>query len=101
MEHLLPKDNIYSFTGTRIHKCLEDLQNGKKLDFPNEIKKILKEATLLDINFPNDSIEEKWTKDIIDFDNEVYRTSKKINLSSLLKPDNYFVLLDAFIHDQK
>ena len=67
MEHLLPKDNIYSFTGTRIHKCLEDLQNGKKLDFPNEIKKILKEATLLDINFPNDSIEEKWTKDIICF----------------------------------
>ncbi len=42
-----------------------------------------------------------WTKDIIDFDNEVYRISKKINLSSLLKPDNYFVLLDTFIHDPK
>jgi hypothetical protein len=39
----------------------------------------------------------KWTKELIDFDNEVYRISKKINLSSLLKPDNYFALLDEFI----
>ncbi len=39
----------------------------------------------------------KWTKELIDFDEEVYRTSKKINLSSLLKPDNYFVILDEFI----
>ncbi len=39
----------------------------------------------------------KWTKELIDFDNEVYRVSKKINLSSLLRPDNYFVALDEFI----
>ncbi len=69
MEHLSSKDNIYSFTGTKIHKCLEDLQNGKAIDFPKEINKILEEANLLDIKFPNDSIKEKWVKDIMYFAN--------------------------------
>lgn len=39
----------------------------------------------------------KWTKELIDFDDAVYRVSRKINLSSLLKPENYFALLDEFI----
>lgn len=39
----------------------------------------------------------KWTKELRDFDNEVYRIGKKVNLSSLLKPDNYSELLDVFI----
>lgn len=69
MEHLTPKDNIYSFTGTRIHKCLEDLQNGLTLNFPEEIEKILNEAKLLDIKFPNEKIEDKWVKDIMYFAN--------------------------------
>ncbi|MFZ2255540.1 MAG: hypothetical protein WAW59_03820 [Patescibacteria group bacterium] len=29
----------------------------------------------------------------------VYRLSRKVNLSSLLKPDNYFMALDAYIAD--
>ena len=33
----------------------------------------------------------------MDFDEAVYRISRKINLSSLLKPENYFALLDEFI----
>lgn len=37
----------------------------------------------------------------MDLDREVYRVGKKINLSSLLKPDNYFALLDAFIANPK
>lgn len=34
-----------------------------------------------------------------DFDDAVYKVGKKINLSSLLKPDNYSSLLDAFIRN--
>lgn len=67
MEHLSPKDNIYGFTGTRIHKCLEDLQNGKEINFPMEINKILEDASILDINFPSDNIKNKWVKDIMQF----------------------------------
>lgn len=66
-EHLPGKDNIYGFTGTRIHKCLENIQNGIKIDFPKEINQMLTEAQLLDIVFPTEKIEEKWKKDIISF----------------------------------
>lgn len=41
----------------------------------------------------------KWTQELIDFDNEVYRIGKKVNLSPILRPDNYFAALDAFIQD--
>ena len=37
MEHLDQKDNIYSFTGTKIHKCLKEIQNGKQINFSKEI----------------------------------------------------------------
>lgn len=67
MEHLEQKDNIYSFTGTRIHKCLEEIQNGKQINFSQEIDNMLEEAKMLDIIFPNENIENKWKKDIIQF----------------------------------
>lgn len=67
MEHLKGKDNIYSFTGTRIHKCLENIQNGIKVDFPKEVNKMLDEAKFLDIKFPTENIETKWKNDIISF----------------------------------
>jgi len=35
----------------------------------------------------------------VDFDNEVHRIGKKVNLSPILRPDNYFASLDAFIQD--
>ena len=41
--------------------------------------------------------EQKWTNEIIELDNDVYRLSKRVNLSSILKPDNYFTELDEFI----
>ena len=59
-EHLASKDNIYGFTGTRIHKCLEDIQNGIKVDFPKEVDKMLAEAQMLDITFPTENIETKY-----------------------------------------
>jgi len=42
---------------------------------------------------------QKWSQELRDFDSAVYKIGKKINLSSLLKPDNYFSLLDAFIRN--
>ena len=39
----------------------------------------------------------KWTEELLSFDDEVYKISKKINLSSLLRPDNYFTVLDKYI----
>ncbi|MBP9779222.1 DUF1704 domain-containing protein [Candidatus Gracilibacteria bacterium] len=39
----------------------------------------------------------KWTDELLSFDEEVYKISKKINLSSLLRPDNYFTILDEYI----
>lgn len=67
MEHLIGKDNIYGFTGTRIHKCLENIQNGIEVNFPEEVDKMLAEAKMLDITFPNEKIEKKWKDDIISF----------------------------------
>lgn len=67
MEHLDQKDNIYSFTGTKIHKCLEEIQNGKQINFSKEINGMLEEANMLDIKFPNEKIEDKWKKDILQF----------------------------------
>lgn len=67
MEHLEPKDNIYSFAGGKIHKCLEDIQNGIEINFPEKVKNILDEAKLLDIVFPSETIEEKWVKDMTCF----------------------------------
>ena len=83
-EHLAGKDNIYGFTGTRIHKCLEDIQNGIKVDFPKEIEKMLAEAQMLDITFPTENIETKWKKDIISFaHNYVAPTYNKVETEKL------------------
>lgn len=70
--------------------------NGKAILWTDAIKDYLINPS---IYIPERKIENdaKWTKELIGFDDEVYRTSKKINLSSLLKPDNYFALLDEFI----
>jgi hypothetical protein len=42
-------------------------------------------------------IEKTWDKEIVEIDNEVYKISRKLNLSSILKPENYFSELDEFI----
>lgn len=41
----------------------------------------------------------RWPRAIYELDDMVYRLSRKVNLSSLLKPDNYFMALDAYIAD--
>lgn len=41
----------------------------------------------------------KWTKEVLLLDDAVYRLSKKINLSSLLKPENYFSEFDAYVRE--
>lgn len=64
IEHLEPKDNIYSFAGTKIHACLEQLQNGISIDFPKEIEQVLDDAKILDIQFPSETIEDKWVKNM-------------------------------------
>lgn len=103
-EHLEGKDNIYGFTGTRIHKCLENIQNGIKIDFPKEIDKMLTEAEILDIKFPNEKIEEKWKKDIISFaHNYVAPTYNKVETEKLflVETDGHYLqgIIDLLIYN--
>lgn len=104
MEHLEPKDNIYGFTGGRIHKCLEDIQNGKEINFTKEIDNILDDAKFLDIKFPNDKIEEKWKKDIYHFaENYVKPTYKKVETEKMFLTkigENYLQgIIDLLIYN--
>lgn len=104
MEHLPSKDNIYGFTGTRIHKCLEDLQNGKKINLSQEIENILSEAKLLDINFPNDNIKDKWIKDIMYFANNYQSPNYKKTETEkqfLIKLDGNYLqgIIDLIIYN--
>ena len=63
-EHIPSNENIYGFAGTRVHKCLEDIQNGLKVDFPKEVENIFNEADFLDLKFPTENIGTKWKNDI-------------------------------------
>lgn len=104
MEHLPSKDNIYGFTGGRIHKCLENIQNGIIVDFPNEIENILQDAKILDINFPNVNVEEKWKKDIKAFaQNYQPPHYKKVETEKqfLIKVDNNYLqgIIDLVIYN--
>lgn len=67
MAQNVPRENIYGFTGTSIHSCLEKLQNGKNLDFEQEIKNTLNQAEFLGLHFPSPKTQEKWEKDIFSF----------------------------------
>lgn len=103
-EHLEGKDNIYGFTGTRIHKCLENIQNGIKIDFPKEVDKMLTEAEILDIKFPTEKIEDKWKKDIISFaHNYVAPTYNKVETEKLflVKTDGHYLqgIIDLLIYN--
>lgn len=105
MEHLVPKDNIYGFTGTKIHKCLEDIQNGKDVNLENEIIQLLKDADFLDIKFPSDSIREKWEKDILHFASNYkkpdYNKVETEKLFLLQLGDNYLQgIIDLVIYNE-
>lgn len=77
VEHLPSKDNIYSFTGTKIHSCLESFQNGINIDFPKEVDNMLVEAKTLDILFPNEKIENSWVKNIRTFAKDYVKPNYK------------------------
>ena len=104
MEHLTPKDNIYGFTGTRIHKCLENIQNGENINFPLEIDKMLKEASILDINFPTENIKDKWIKDIKQFAynyNPPKYKNKETEKKFIINIDNKYIqgIIDLVIYN--
>ncbi len=63
-EHELSEENIYGFAGTRIHKCLENIQNGIKVNFPKEVENIFEDAEILNLDFPTENIGNKWKSDI-------------------------------------
>lgn len=77
MEHAEPKENIYSFAGTKIHTALEQLQNNKDINLPKEIEDILNQAEILDIHFPSDTIKDKWVKDIRCFAQDYHKKEYK------------------------
>ncbi|MDD2565787.1 MAG: DUF1704 domain-containing protein [Candidatus Gracilibacteria bacterium] len=83
---LLKKFNISSIHNNTIMLGMNDIQNY----LINPSSHIIKEV---------DKSNPKWIKEILNFDKYVYRVGKKLNLSSLLKPDNYFFLLDRFIQN--
>lgn len=83
---LLKKFNISSIHNNTIMLWMNDIQNY----LINPSSHIIKEV---------DKSNPKWIKEILNFDKYVYRVWKKLNLSSLLKPDNYFFLLDRFIQN--
>lgn len=79
---------------------ISDIQNNTIILWKDILKDYLISPTLHSpqkITVAN----EKWTKDLLDYDDNVYRASKKVNLSSILKPDNYFVVLDKFIRNPR
>lgn len=60
-------ENIYTITGTKIHKVLEDVCDGKEIDPVEELDNVLDECKLLDIRFPSEKIEDKWKANIMHF----------------------------------
>lgn len=105
-EHLDSKANIYSFAGSKIHSCLEDIQNDKEVDFEKEFKNMLEEADFLDINFPSDSIKEKWVKNMEFFIKEYKKpTFRKVDTEKLFLikiGDNHYLqgIIDLLIYNE-
>lgn len=104
MEHLPSKENIYTFTGTKIHSCLEKIQNGEKVNFKKEFQEMLEDAQILGIDFPNENIKTKWVKNIQCFiegynrpDYKKFETEKLF----LIKIHDYYIqgIIDLLIYN--
>ncbi len=104
MEHLPSKENIYTFAGTKIHSCLERIQNGEKIDFRKEFQEMLEDAQILGIDFPNENIKTKWVKNIQCFiegynrpDYKKFETEKLF----LIKIHDYYIqgIIDLLIYN--
>lgn len=63
----VPRLNIYSFLGSKVHECLEQLQNGKEVNFIEKLQDGFNEADFLDIEFPSENIKVKWENNILAF----------------------------------
>ena len=104
MEHLPSKENIYTFAGTKIHSCLERIQNGEKIDFRKEFQEMLEDAQILGIDFPSENIKTKWVKNIKCFiegynrpDYKKFETEKLF----LIKIHDYYIqgIIDLLIYN--
>lgn len=104
MEHLPSKENIYTFAGTKIHSCLERIQNGENVDFKTEFQDMLEDASVCGIDFPSESIREKWIKNMKCFiegykrpDYKKFETEKLF----LIKIYNHYVqgIIDLLIYN--
>lgn len=104
MEHLPSKENIYTFAGTKIHSCLEKIQNGEKVNFKKEFQEMLEDAQILGIDFPNENIKTKWVKNIQCFiegynrpDYKKFETEKLF----LIKIHDYYIqgIIDLLIYN--
>lgn len=104
MEHLPSKENIYTFAGTKIHSCLEKIQNGEKVNFKKEFQEMLEDAQILGIDFPNENIKTKWIKNIQCFiegynrpDYKKFETEKLF----LIKIHDYYIqgIIDLLIYN--
>lgn len=104
MKHLPSKENIYTFAGTKIHSCLERMQNGEKIDFKKEFQEMLEDAQILGIDFPNENIKTKWVKNIQCFiegynrpDYKKFETEKLF----LIKIHDYYIqgIIDLLIYN--
>lgn len=104
MEHLPSKENIYTFAGTKIHSCLEKIQNGENIDFNKEFLNMLEDADVCGISFPNDNIKTKWIKNIQcfikDYKRPIYNKFETEKLF-LIKIDNYYIqgIIDLLIYN--
>ena len=104
MEHLPSKENIYTFAGTKIHSCLERIQNGEKIDFRKEFQEMLEDAQILGIDFPNENIKTKWVKNIQCFIEGYNRPDyKKFETENLflIKIHDYYIqgIIDLLIYN--
>lgn len=61
------------------------------------LRDYLIDPTIYRGNVDTDNKNPKWTKEILELDEDVYKIWKRVNLSSILKPDNYFEALSEFI----
>lgn len=104
MVHEPQKENIYSFCGSKIHKCLENIQNRIEVNFSQEVKDMINEADFLDINFPSENIKEKWVKDIQYFADH-YKKPRGIKCDTeklfLIQLDNHYLqgIIDLVIYN--
>lgn len=101
LKYIIDKE-ISFITDTQVQVVLKDYlireDNEQKIILWTEIlKDYLIDPTIYTGQTRKNNEDGKWTQEILWLDDDVYKLWKKVNLSSLLKPDNYFEALGEFI----